>query len=497
MRNFIFLCFIVFLCFGSRPAFGQAQPNFCGTVGKSDWLIEYQKNRQAYAEYIGDTTWLYVPVTFHVVGTDAGTGYFSIARIAAAVCHMNEQFAPSFIKVYLHPTLPLNYLPNTEWYIHTFDGGDRLINENIIPDRLNAFIVRDPAGNCGYSWQDAIVLGTGCSSANNSTWAHELGHHLSLPHPFYGWEGRSQDGAKPAPTTLDWADVEKVDRSNCLTAGDGFCDTRPDYISDRWNCDANGESSQFLDPDSVAFRSDGTYLMGYANDGCQNRFMPDQTDAMRANLRTEHRLYLVETEHGPILADDSATKLAAPLDSSRSQFNQVTFKWHPLAGAEYYSLEIGLFSTMSPLIHFEALRASDTSYTHRFNLPKNKTLFWRVKAYSAWDLCNDQSNYQVGVFRTADLTANNELEQSYEINIAPNPVHVGREIQVDLISDQTEPVLAQILDITGRSVWSQKWNVPAGAQTFLVPSEQLATGTYRFMLHNQRGIITRQIAIFE
>jgi hypothetical protein len=120
-----------------------------------------------------------------------------------------------------------------------------------------------------------------------------------------------------------------------------------------------------------------------------------------------------------------------------------------------------------------------------------------VKAYSAWDLCNDQSNYQVGVFRTADLTANNELEQSYEINIAPNPVHVGREIQVDLISDQNEPVFAQILDITGRSVWSQKWNVPAGAQTFLVPSEQLATGTYRFMLHNQRGIITRQIAIFE
>jgi hypothetical protein len=490
------IVFFLFISFCGHSLVAQTKPNYCGTTGKTQWLMDYQKNRAAYADF-SDTSWLYVPVTFHIVGTDNGTGYFPLQRIFKALCHMNSQYAPSRIKCYLDSSMPFNYLNNSDWYEHGWQGGEDLITTNNIPGRVNAYIVDDPAGNCGYAWFDAIVLGKNCSGESNSTWGHELGHHLSLPHPFFGWEGRSQDPNEPAPASLGFGNpVEKVARVNCLDAGDGFCDTEPDYISNRWNCNADGKSTQFLDPDSVAFRSDGSYIMGYANDGCQSRFMPDQQEAMRQNLRTEHVAYLVADQHGPVLANDAATQLLSPIDSVTVPYNNVTFTWSPLADAQYYVLEVGLFATFNPILSTKVIIDAN-SYSFTTGLPKNRNLFWRVRAYNDWDVCDDQNNYQVGVFKSVDLSATNELERTLQINLLPNPATAGQDVQVQISAEKSEELVAALFDLNGRQVWSAQWNIYDGDQTLTVPTAQLAGSQYRFTLQNSRGIVSRTISVFE
>jgi hypothetical protein len=473
----------------------QEWPSPCGTTGKTKWLIEYQKNRDAFATE-NDTNWLYVPITFTIVGTDNGAGYFPVSRTLKALCWMNSQYEPARIKCYLHPTQPFRYLNNSSWYEHDWNGGEQLITQNNLPGRVNAYIVSDPAGNCGYSWYDAIVLGKNCSSETNSTWGHELGHHLSLPHPFVGWEGRNVDPTKPAPVSLGWNNrVEKVDRSNCQDAADGFCDTEPDYISNRWNCNGDGKSFEMLDPDSVAFRADGSYIMGYANDGCQNRFMPDQIAAMRANLNTEHIDYLVTAQHGPILADDAGTQLISPIDSAQVQFNQATFTWNALPGASHYVLEIGLFGNFNPTIHTHT--TTNTSYNYTAGLPKNRVLFWRVKAFSAWDVCEEQTDYQVGRFLSLDITATNELEKTYSVQLTPNPVASGRDLQLYITSDRTEAVQWSVYNLNGQLIASAPMQVYEGDQRVDIPTTACAAGTYRFVLQNERGLVSHAFVVFE
>ena len=87
------------------------------------------------------------------------------------------------------------------------------------PDIVNCF------GNCLYR--------------NNTTVTHELGHYLAMPHTFYGLEGSGNLSSTCGATATSG---EKHPRSgiysNCASSGDRFCDTYPDYNSDRWNCGA-------------------------------------------------------------------------------------------------------------------------------------------------------------------------------------------------------------------------------------------------------------------
>ncbi len=175
------LAALAILLLSTQFIFGQDP---CGYRGKSSWLTWYQANRQQLVQSRGsDTSWLYVPVTLHIVGPsnaitlDAGPA-------VRAICNMNEQYADAHIRFFLMPGDPIRYLFNSEWNDHDFNGGADLITSNNLPGRMNAYLVANPAGNCGYSWLDAIVMGRGCSGPDNTTWAHEAGHHFSLPHPF-------------------------------------------------------------------------------------------------------------------------------------------------------------------------------------------------------------------------------------------------------------------------------------------------------------------------
>ncbi len=252
----------------SLSLFSQSEPAPCGTnLGISPWLRDFQSRIH---ETPRNDDMLFLPVQVHVVGTDEGNGYFSRNAVLNAFCTLNADFEQANMQFFL--ANPINYINNSDYYEHDFDGGFDMMDENNFPNVINCYIVEDPAGNCGYFFPgvDGIALNKGCTQPNDHTWAHEVGHFLSLPHPFRGWEGVEEfDYSEPAPTMWGNRRVERLDGSNCGFAGDGFCDTAADYLNYRWSCNSSGESSvQQTDPSGATFFSDGRLFMSYSNSAC-------------------------------------------------------------------------------------------------------------------------------------------------------------------------------------------------------------------------------------
>jgi hypothetical protein len=486
------------------------EPNeteWCGTRGIDPWLEYYRLNRAAIAAERGgsDTNWLYVPVTLQITGTDAGSGYYPLEQAIQSVCQMNEDFIQAKVRFYLVEGDAFRYLNNSDWHNHEWDGGAELIETNRIPDRLNCFIVADPAGNCGYSWMDAIVMSKNCSGPGNRTWAHEAGHHLSLPHPFVGWEGTSWDYSQPAPLftgNAPWErEVEKTDGSNCYQAGDYFCDTKPDYLNYRWPCNANSESQTVQhDPNDVPFRSDGKLIMGYSSDECGAVFTQEQIDAMRANLQSTnpggHAEYLQVNELGPMIDDDAIVHLATPIDSQTVQYNNFTLQWNPVPNATFYTVEIFLFPNLTPRLFYQTVY-NQTSVTVNKGIPNNRNLYWRVRAYSEWDLCQPADVQELAVFKTKNFSATNDLESSLLAELSPNPVAAGYPAKLLLTSDENMEASLTITDASGRQCQRRNLTLSFGENLLDIPTDALQAGLYTITLQNEKGAIIKRLAVTE
>ncbi len=498
IRQFVIVCIISCLA-----ASGMAQTplanEWCGYTGKSPWLDWYQLHKSEIVHDRGvDTAWLYVPMTVQIVGDNSGNGYFPFENAIRAVCEMNENYADAHIRFYLVPGDAVRYLNNSAWYKHQYSGGSQLINQNKLPNRLNAFVVDDPAGNCGYAWQDAIVLGKKCSGADNTTWSHEAGHHLSLPHPFLGWEGFQWDYSQAAPDEINGFPVEKTDGSNCYFSGDGFCDTRPDYLNNRWFCNNNKESNILQrDPNGIEFRSDASLFMGYANDECASRFTQEQMEAMRENLYTEHSAYIAGDPPFSEINDNASVALISPVDSQNVQYNNVTLQWNLVPGASFYVVEVSPQASFSPKVYHQVFTGPVTSTTITKGLLNNWNMYWRVRVYNEWDICQPYDNIQVGVFRTKNLTATNELERVILAELSPNPVPGGFPARLDITSDESMEVALLVTDAAGRVCQSQTLRLSTGDNSIEIPTDHLNAGFYVVSVHNEKGSFTKRFVVTE
>ena len=495
-----YLLILLFLCAGFASRAQQtAAPipaNWCGTNSYSPWLTWYQEHKASFADVRDeDTSWYYIPVTIHIVGNDAGTGYYPEEKAFRIICELNEQYEQVRFQFYLFPGEPFVYHNNTSWYIHDWDGGAEMINSTRIDGRLNTYIVSDPAGNCGYSWYDAIVMGNGCSGPGNSTWAHEAGHHFSLPHPFYGWEGHTWDFSNPAPVAWDNYPVEKIDGSNCYNSGDRFCDTKPDYLNYRWNCTPEKESTfEQKDPNGVAFRSDATLFMSYSYDACASRFTPEQIDAMRTNVTTEHQSYLQVSEPGEGIDDNFNLQYVSPMDSSIEQYNNIVLQWEPVPNAEFYLVEISNTPYFTLIFHSSIVQQNTTLTVHK-NIPNNKTMYWRVHSYNSWDLCVPAGVVEPAVFKTRNLSATNELERVADISLTPNPVLVGQPAVLQVNCSESIDILLTLHDAAGRLYFQQQMEMYSGENAYKIPTDDIAAGLYFVTIQTKKGTLVKRLAV--
>lgn len=519
MRRFLLLVLllpgIINLAYSQKEESAWLKP--CGSPpGKSEWLKKYQQNPLAHLRSM-DTT-LYVPLTIHLVGQDNGSGYFGQDQLLNALCKLNADYEEANIRFYVEGDI--NFIPNSAWNNHSsvLEGAEMMFLNNV-ENTINCYFVSDPADNCGYNLPYAgIAMAKSCSGPNNDVWAHEIGHNLSVQHPFLGWEGGvSHDGSiahnysNPAPLTvtydytyfkdtliadtliIDTAYVEFVDGSNCTFAADGFCDTRPDYLGQRWSCNSNSESPlEQTDPGGARFRSDGSLIMGYANDACQSRFTPEQIAAMRANLYEEKADYLYNQVPVPAVSAEPVT-IISPLADELVQYDAVYLEWAPMENATHYLLQI------SPVPNFSGALASNYIVTaNSITLPEalaiDRNYYWRVRAYNSHSFCNPATDDQR--FRTAQLSAANTLGQASGFSLSPNPIATGQALMLEFEALQDFSASLQLRTAAGQLLQSQKLKIHSGINQIPIAADKLSPGLYLVWVEGERGRAVQRLAVY-
>lgn len=516
-----FLFVVTLISFGGLIAqTSDADTNPCGTVsGRSSWLKRYQLQPELYEKNM-DTV-LYVPLTIHLLANDAGVGYFQLNNLLSALCTLNEDFEQANIQFFIEGEI--NYLANSAWDSHdSVPQGALMMFANNVPNTLNCYILTDPAGNCGYNLPYAgIALKKTCTGPSDHTWAHEMGHAFSLPHPFLGWEGGvSHDGSvphnfnDPAPThvtydytyfkdtlildttIIDTALVELVDGSNCLLAADGFCDTSPDYLSGRWACNAELQSPTVqTDPAGVQFRSDATLIMSYSTDNCSSRFTPQQIAAMRANLQDEKPNLLDNQTVLPAVSSVPAT-LLVPVAAELVQFNNVYLEWTPVEAASGYVVQVSRLPNFPSNFTTREYIVSGAGNTVISDLENNRTYYWRVRAFNTQHFCTDFSASLS--FVTTEVSADESVAKPGVLKIYPNPVSRQTTLHLQLAEGDLHNLdEVQLFDLSGR----QLWRVAMGEIPFtnntcsLNLPASLQTGLYLLKVRGDQGLWVEKVLI--
>jgi len=483
--KYFFLAILLFVGFSS-----YAQQQGCATPPvKSDWLSKYQQNPSAYRT---SPATLYVPLTIHLVGNDQGNGYFSLFSLMNAFCTLQNDFAASDIQFYIEE---IRYIDNDNYYEHTFGQGAQMMNINNVNGTINCYVVSDPAGACGYysPSEEAVALGKSCMGVNDHTWAHEIGHFLTLPHTFLGWEGTDYDPLEATPSFVGFRPVERLDGSNCEDAADGFCDTPADYLSYRWPCNNENLSSQLQkDPTGEEFRSDGTLFMSYANDNCSSRFSDEQIGAMRANLLGP-RSFLLDDQTPLTLIGDATPDLLYPIQEELVEnVSSFELNWEAVPNADGYIVDL---DAVLPAGNFNIgnYETTETNATVS-GLVSNKEYQWRVRPYSFEDGCTQFSEFET--FFTGELlSSTREIPGLSHFNLFPVPQQAGQVLNLAWSMERSSEMQMRLMSLTGQVLYSEAFFVPAGANRRIVSTQNLPAGVYMLVLENEMGSSRKKVVL--
>ena len=499
------LLFSLQVCFAQEPTKYELAP--CGTQPVIAPMLEnYRSHPEAFAgERSSDT--LFVALQLHLLAKDNGIGRISPERLLDAFCRLNADYAYSNIRFY--SKYDWHLIDSTGWYMHdTITEGIDMMLANNIPDALNIYFASNVAGNCGYNLPYAgVAVANGCAGPADHTWAHEIGHALSLPHPFLGWEGKTYNSINPTPDTLtynythfhDTLDLvpapldttvsERLDGSNCAVAADRICDTQADFLSYRWECDAQNRSIALqTDVNGESFRSDGTLFMSYAADGCQSRFSNEQIAIMRATLETEKQAWL--TDNPPAVEVEGPVTLQFPINLQQAPPVGAMAQWSSSPGATHYLIQVSLLQSF--IAKAVDMVVTDTNIILP-NLLANKKYYWRVRPFNNWSTCVPFT--ETGVFNTTDFVSATEPEND-GWRCYPTLLTAGQFMSVELPAAWVNhPVKFAVYDAAGRSLWQQSTS-PVYNQTILnLPSENWPAGVYRLSAIGATGLKSETIVV--
>ncbi|MCO6487652.1 MAG: T9SS type A sorting domain-containing protein [Phaeodactylibacter sp.] len=489
MKKLLLFSFAALLL--ALAANAQEPEEYCGTPpGIVPWLRDYQDNPSA---FLRSNELLSVPLTIHIVGSDDGNGFYPIPRVLDAFCTLNKDFEPSNIQFFIEGEF--NYIANTEYYDHDYGAGFEMMERYNVPNTINCYIVSSPAGNCGYAvYSLGIALNKGCTTAADHTWAHEIGHYLSLPHTFSGWEGTSFQDFDPTPFSINGRPVERVDGVNCQNAGDRFCDTPPDYISNRWPCRSDNTSNALLkDPTGAEFRSDGTLIMSYSFDECASRFSEGQSDAMRANLLNQRSNLLYDQSPAVYLESANVTPITPSEGAIITDANSVLLEWEPVAGADGYVVQLSLLSTLGFEIVYRSFPTTDTR-VEVTSLLSDRDWLWRVRPYNRYDGCTGYSNafaFETGNF----INTTREQVAPTDFNIRPNPQRAGNDLTIEFDLPVALDLSLNLYTMAGKRIHGMQLNAHYGLNRIEVPTGHLEPGLYLIGLEHAQGRQFRKILI--
>ena len=470
----------------------------CGTPGDyPEWLAGYLANDHNFHARNADEV-IYLPLAVHTLGDDKGEGHYSILKIFESICRLNEDFEPFNIQFFLKGDV--NRINRSRYYEHdNFSDGFQMMQSYKKTLAINTFITASaPSDACGYYHPsaDGIVVIKNCMGGSAHTWTHEIGHWLSLPHTFSGWEGKDYDPKDETPlfhgvSGRDTIFVESVSGKNCHKAADRFCDTSPDYLSIGWNC--RSESSESLivqkDPFGDDFRSDGSNYMSYSTDNCQSQFSLGQIDAMRAYIDFAKNFYV---DQGLPFNDVAPVPvgISFPLDDDKIHYQSVDLEWQHHPNATHYLVQISRFSFFAVIDYEFVVEGNKIDIG---DLPVDKKYYWRIMPYNPYDFCGEFTD--AGGFSTYDITAIEEIDASNGVEIYPTLLQKNISdlfIQFDFQEILTTRVT--LYDVTGSLVMQRTLENP-GRQLVELAAHQLPAGMYLLTIATARGNLVKKISV--
>lgn len=486
---------IACIAYGLFATAQQSAPvRFCATEPvRLSWLEAYQQTGMPVAR---SNNKLYLPVVVHIVRSDEGKSAFRESQILDAFCALNAHFAASEIEFILQQ--PFLYPQNSDWYDHS-DGQTAytMMRTTRVRNAINTYFVLNAADACGYTLREqstglalGIALSASCSGMEGNSWAHEMGHYFSLPHTFHGWENYPYDYNKPAPFKVNQIEVEKADRSNCRSAGDGFCDTPADYLNGLWYCNEQSQSPIIQkDPGGIEFRSDGTLLMSYSGDRCAKRFSVEQQGAMRFFILQKLSSLLQREVSAPITQRGEIESLRPVPGAVFGAEEPVVLSWKPMPGISHYLVEVSPIPSFS-FVTFSQI-VSDSSCQP--DLVPGRSYFWRIRPFNGFSTCPSFS--KPSPFSISTVTAQRGLQPGESFVVFPNPCMPGELWTLELDTRSSREWQMTLCNALGNVLWSAPWAVTQGWNRRHLPDLKLPAGTYFLYLRSGDRQIVRKLML--
>jgi hypothetical protein len=401
---------LVVLCYSFLTISAFAQNSNCPTTLSPEQLRrlkQFQISLDANGMPAKSAATTYVPIKFHIIGNNEGKGYYAVSSLMRAFCDLNQDFLPSGLQFYFADSI--SYINDNELYAGNSDAIWFRSEDYKMAGAVNVFFHGAGMQWCGvyFPGVDVVFVKNSCQGSNATTLTHELGHFFGLPHTFYGWEGGSDPG-----------NSERLDGSNCRTAGDGFCDTKADYVSQRWSCPLPWN---LIDPTGQPFKPDSSIYMSYSSDNCQSRFSEEQMAAMRFDVS--------QRSIGRLTADVRPLPPPALMFPISNQKNlppqEVPLVWKSVPGAFAYHVQIARFGDWN-FLNYDALVYDTTTLVNLFG---TWPYAWRVKAITNAFTCAEFG--QADTFSTKEeATSIGKATFIENISIYPNPSMAGSSFTI-------------------------------------------------------------------
>ena len=440
--------------------------HYCGVTESHPWMDAYLAGEIGTAR---SSTPLALPIRFIIVGRSDGTGYANPNDVLGSMCQLNEDFAGTNLSFYIDGEL--DTINNTTYWDHNTSNGRLMMAQNNQSGVINVYVVGSPNGACGYysPSRDAVAMDKDCMGYGDFTLSHEIGHYLSLRHTFFGWESQSDGGDnpfaylpidEPAPTTVTWSiytvEVEKADGSNCEDAGDGFCDTDPDYLSVRWSCDVAGlYPDSLLDSDGNAFIVNGRNIMSYSSDVCVDTFSFEQIAAMETNANDRTSLHTGEVADNDLVPE--VVQISPNNGETLDAFDYAELRWEAADNADFYVVELNNTQFFNGAV-FRRYVVFGTVFAITEDLIANRNYYWRVRGVNKHDPCADNGEFSdIRRFRNGTISSVIDPPLDAAIDVFPNPLSSNERalfIQATDLPSSGE-LQYQLINTTGQVIRSR------------------------------------------
>ena len=485
-----------------------AQHAWCGTtvedqIELKERMFQNRENFPAVAQTRGAIT--YVRVQPQIVRQSDGTGGISESTVLESICIMNEFYNQIDVHFYLAEQ-GFKYIDNSNAYSDP-GGNSSFLRQRRVRDAMNIFYTGDIADNgpgitqAFYNRLFDYIVCDNTFALRKNVLSHEVGHFFTLSHPFLGWEPEPWDedlhGLAVGPNSPNGVPNEKQDGSNCQTAGDGICDTPPDYLfafhpSQNNSC-VNWEGGA-MDPDSVVVDPMEVNLMSYfepcvtyeLTDGQKTEVLRDLGTANRAGLRNT-----IPTNLEPVT--DLVTNISPVADEVVDGYENINLTWSTVPKAEWYMLEVdrSIFNFNSD--NLVRIITKDTTAT--VQLTRRRSWEYRVKAYNAAFPCSEFN--EAVIFRTGEnpTTSVRTIEALNDWRVVPNPVQLGRNINLQVNASEAFEATIKVYDLVGKQVLLRQHTFGSGNTSTNLSIGELAQGMYIVQLESERGIATQKLIV--